>query len=158
MIRSMIEDDVPKLAAIVALNYNRHCAEAFHHEARCAFYNYPFKPRFIVAEDSSGWPLGCACWNADWCSWGVFNISWVQVAPHIQGRGVGKALVESVLSELRPIASLILLATTKPIYYQRWGFKVIQTYSATVEYEKAGEIESLMALPVSLQHQPEGEK
>lgn len=146
VIRSMTVDDVPLLANIVSRNYNRHCAEAFHHEARCAFYHYPFPPRFIVAEDADKGVIGCACWNTDWVSWGIFNLSWVQVHPEHQGAGIGTALVNAALDELRPQASLVMLATTKPKYYERWGFEALRTYSATVEYETAGEVETLMAL------------
>lgn len=147
-IRSMIPDDVPKLAAIVSRNYNKHCAEAFHHEAQCAFYHYPFPPHFVVAE-LDGVVAGCACWVADWCSWGVFNISWVQVHSELQSAGIGKELVGAVLQQLRPLSSLILLATTKPGYYEKhWGFKAIQTYRANTKYEDDGEVETLMALAV----------
>jgi N-acetylglutamate synthase-like GNAT family acetyltransferase len=147
LIRPLQQSDIPKLAAIVNRNYNKHCAEMFYHEAACAFYNYPFVPHFLVIELNS-LVIGCACWNADWCSWGVFNISWVQVDPNYQNKGVGKILVDAILNELMPIASLIILATTKPAYYKKWGFEIIKSYPATFEYEKLSEIENLMALKI----------
>jgi predicted N-acetyltransferase YhbS len=150
LIRSMKDDDVSILAAIIGKNYNKHCAEAFHHEARCAFYHYPFKPRFLVAENFSK-IVGCVCWNTDWVSWGVFNISWVQVDPEYKGQGIGKMLVDAALTELRPIASMVLLATTKPAYYERWGFQPLKSYRATVEYEVSGETEILMGLTIATQ-------
>lgn len=147
-IRSMVEDDIAALAAIVAENYDAHCAEAFHHEARCAFYHYPFKPRFVVAQ-IDGRVVGCACWTSDWCSWGVFNLSWVQVDQDLQGNGIGKLLVNTVMAELRPQAVLILLATTKPEYYQKhWGFRSLQRYRASLTYEIVGEVETLMGLVI----------
>jgi GNAT superfamily N-acetyltransferase len=73
----------------------------------------------------------------------------VQVHPAQQGHGVGQQLVTAALLELRPIASLVLLATTKPLYYQRhWGFKALDRFRAASMYERDGEIEHLMSLQI----------
>lgn len=146
LIRSMQEDDIPALARIVADNYDRHCAESFWTEARCAFSDFPFKPRFLSAI-VDGNVVGCANWSVSWASWGVFTISWVQVDKGSQRRGVGIALVEEVLSELRPQAVLAILTTTIPEYYKRWGFVELQRYPASTPYEDA-DTEVLMSLRV----------
>lgn len=147
IIRSMTEDDIPALTAIISDNYDKHCAEAFQHESRCAFSDYPFKPRFLVAADRAGLIFGCACWTADWCSWGVFNISWVQVHRTWQRQGVGTSLVTAALGELRPIASTVLLMTTKPQFYEKkWRFKPLMRCRSSMIYEEGGEFETLMGL------------
>ncbi len=147
VIRAMREDDIPKLAEIVSENYNKHCADMFYLEAGCSFYNYPFKPHFIVIESLLGDIIGCACWNTDWCSWGVFNISWVQIKKSMQNKGYGSLLIDCVLKDLKSQASLILLSTTKPDYYLKWGFKEIKKYKVVIEYDEE-EIETLMALEI----------
>lgn len=147
-IRDMVEGDVPRLARIVGENYDKHCAQMFYVDAHCAFTNYPWKPRWIVAE-VAGEAIGCACWNADWCSWGVFNICWVQVDKGHQRIGIGRSLVDHILAELRPQAVMVLLSTSKPDYYRRhWGFGPLIRYSPAAIYDGSPD-ETLMALSLS---------
>lgn len=144
LIRAMQEPDIPPLARFVAQNYSPNFAEQFLTEARCAFMPFPFKPFFITAE-ANGVPIGCACYMSDWSSWGVFNLSWVQVAKSHQGQGIGRALVERCLSEMESFASLVILATSKPEYYARhWKFKNLMSYPSN-----EGETYQLMGLIMS---------
>lgn len=143
-LRSIREDDIPVLAGIVSENYDPHCAQMFYPDARCALADGPWRPRFIVAE-IDGVPAGCACWAVDWSSWGVFNICWVQVEKARHGRGIGMALMNSVLAELKPQATLILLSTSLPTYYHRWGFKELYSYRSAYVYDGSAR-EVLMGL------------
>ncbi|TAL43858.1 MAG: N-acetyltransferase [Salinibacterium sp.] len=143
-IRSLTEDDIPKLAAIVAENYDAHCAQMFYPDARCALSDGPWRPRFLVATVDDE-PVGCSCWSVDWSSWGVFNICWVQVEKCHQGRGIGKDLIDATLAELRPQATLILLSTSLKGYYERWGFEPLCNYRSAYVYD-GSEQETLMAL------------
>jgi len=143
-IRSIVEDDIPTLASIVAENYDAHCAQMFYPDARCALADGAWRPRFLVA-DVDGKAVGCACWSVDWSSWGVFNICWVQVEKQRQRRGIGKGLIEAVLAELRPQATLILLSTSLPTYYHRWGFRELCSYPSAYVYD-GHKNETLMGL------------
>lgn len=142
-LRRMNEDDIPFLTSIVSENYSKFFAEQFVNEANFALNKLPFKPNFIVIENQDK-ILGCACWNSNWCSWGVFNISWVQVKKHFQNIGIGKLLVNKCLEELKPQAGLIILSTSSPDYYSKnWGFKILQQYRGN-----EGENYILMSLEV----------
>lgn len=88
----------------------------------------------------------CVCWCADWCSWGVFNISWVQVHPTMWRRGIGSALVSEALRQIMPQGRLALLSTSKPDFYaKRWGFKPMTDYRSQFVYD-GNERETLMGL------------
>lgn len=140
-IRRAREDDIAPLTKIVADNYSKAFAEQFGPEITCAFMPYPFRPNFLVAE-LQGKTIGCACWMSDWLSWGVFNLSWVQVEKKEQRSGIGRALVQECLDRIFSQGNCALLATDIPDYYERWwGFKVRHRYMSNegVEY-------SIMAL------------
>lgn len=134
-LRRMREDDLPDLTLGVSKNYGLRFAEQFVVEATCAFMPYPFRPHFTVAE-IEGRIVGCGCWASDWISWGVFNVSWVQVSPNMQSRGIGRAIMGRILDELRPQANLVMLATQIPTYYSRhWNFQELHKYAAGEDEE-----------------------
>ncbi len=54
---------------------------------------------------------GWACWGPTPCTVGTFDLYWIVVAPELQGRGVGSALVDLMEQRLRGRARLIVVET-----------------------------------------------
>jgi len=53
---------------------------------------------------------------------GWYGLGPVSVAPTCQGRGVGRALVERALAELRAQGAAGCVVLGEPVYYARFGF------------------------------------
>jgi len=54
---------------------------------------------------------------------GWFGLGPVSVVPECQGRGVGSALVQAALAELRRLGGLGCVLLGDPAYYRRFGFR-----------------------------------
>lgn len=79
------------------------------------------------AQDADRAPLvGMACYAASWMALGCYELTWVNVVPVRQGRGVGQQLVNKCLAEVKAVADVVMLTTSKPDYYRRfWNFQTI---------------------------------
>ena len=66
----------------------------------------------------------------------IYHIFWVNIAPMHQGKGIGTALVQKVITIIKKKnADMILLTTSKPKYYsKKFGFKAVSTFH-TGEYK-----------------------
>ena len=138
IIRRTIEDDIPVLAHIVAENYSRAIAESFTDEMLMTFAPYPYRPFFYTAV-VGGEPIGCAGYVASWLAYGTFTLSWVNVAKRLQGRGIGRQLVDRCMHDLKAKASFVMLATSVPDFYSKtWGFQKIA--DMTSENEQRGTV------------------
>lgn len=128
-IRRSIDEDIPALAGIVSENYTKETAEHFVTEIEQSFSSNPFRPWFYTALAGTQ-PVGCAGYNASWLTWGAYSLCWVNVASRVQKQGVGRALVDKCIADLRPRASLLILATTVPDFYSNnWGFERLMDFS-----------------------------
>ncbi|MEI7562938.1 MAG: GNAT family N-acetyltransferase [bacterium] len=60
----------------------------------------------------------------------IYNIFWVNVAPVYQGKGIGTALIQKIISIVkRKKADMILLTTSKPKFYsQKFAFKTLSKF------------------------------
>ncbi len=88
---------------------------------------------FEVAEHPAGSPLGYACHGPIPGTTGSHDLYWIVVSPEAQGRGIGKRLLEAVLSCLEAVAARKLYAETSArslyrpthLFYRRCGFRKV---------------------------------
>jgi len=86
---------------------------------------------FIVAKDRLGQVVGCAAVHAYSPTLG--EILSVAVVPEFQGQGIGGRLVEECLRRARANGiEHLWLATVKPGYFARFGFKPISRWKLPV--------------------------
>ncbi|WP_255990434.1 GNAT family N-acetyltransferase [Chitinolyticbacter albus] len=69
----------------------------------------------------------------------VLGLAPIAVAPEAQGRGLGSALIQAALRELKVggIAALVVLGN--PAYYRRFGFVPASQYGLTCAYDVPAE-------------------
>lgn len=128
-VRQMIESDIPVLAHAVRQNWSRADAEHFATETACSFASSPWRPHFYTALHDADQIIGCAGYGPSWIGYNCYSIMWVSVFPAWQQKGVGKMLVSRCLNDLRAIATLVTLSTTKPDFYeQHWGFRQLHAF------------------------------
>jgi amino-acid N-acetyltransferase len=82
---------------------------------------------FFVAKDALGEVIGCAALHAYTPT--LAEILSVAVLPKFQGQGIGNQLVESCIKRASANGIKCLwLATVKPAYFARFGFKPISRW------------------------------
>ena len=119
----------------IALQYAQNNAENFlgaYKEILAMFKNYVIKPIYYVAEDKweIKWFAGFIISRMDYR---IYNIFWVNVDPKYQRQGIGTKLIEKVLTTIKSYkgkfkAKTVLLTTTKPTFYEKFGFKKLKEY------------------------------
>jgi ribosomal protein S18 acetylase RimI-like enzyme len=120
-IRRLTQDDIPECLHIVRRNWSLETAQSCHVELGQSFGTAVWRPIFYVACDAA--ILGLAGYSVSWMNYGIYDITWVNVDPSHQRRGVGKSLVDRCLHDISAVGSLVMLSTDKPEYYeQHWGF------------------------------------
>lgn len=122
IIRPMRPDDIPGGLAVAAEGWNKYTAQVAQPDFSDAFSNAAWKPFFYVAQ-VEGAIVGTACHVVSWLCYGVHNLAWVAVRKAHRGHGIGVALVDRCLDDLRPVADAVMLATNVPDFYRRWGFR-----------------------------------
>lgn len=122
MIRPMQQSDIPACLAVAAEGWDKRTAQMAQPDFSDAFSNAAWKPVFYVAE-VEGEVVGTSCHVVSWLCCGVYNLAWVAVKNSFRGRGIGKALVERCLTDLRPVADVVMLATNVPDFYRPFGFR-----------------------------------
>lgn len=128
VIRRTVESDVPDLARIVAGNYNKETAEHFVPEVELSFASVPFRPWFYTAE-ADGAIVGCGGYGVSWLAYGAFSLFWINVDARRRSRGIGRAIVDHCLLDLRSRATLVLLATSVPDFYlTNWNFQTLTKF------------------------------
>lgn len=128
LIRRTIESDIPDLARIVSQNYTKETAEHFVPEAELSFASVPFRPWFYTAE-SEGSIVGCGGYGVSWLAYGAFSLFWINVAGRSRNRGIGHAIVDRCLHDLKSRATLVILATSVPDFYSKnWNFQTLTKF------------------------------
>jgi N-acetylglutamate synthase-like GNAT family acetyltransferase len=80
---------------------------------------------YVVAEDADGAIVGTASLKV--YSTQLAEIAGLAVRDDQQGRGVGRALVESVLDDARALGlTQVFGLTRKPVFFLRLGFSVVE--------------------------------
>jgi N-acetylglutamate synthase-like GNAT family acetyltransferase len=116
-------DDVAGILA--ALNANRGDSSLFQqpeHQVKRTLGD------FFVAHEVDG--TLCACAALHWHAADNAEILAVAVLPQVQGRGVGRRLMQSCLDEVNRTnaGAVVWLATAKPEYFARFGFHPLSRF------------------------------
>lgn len=71
--------------------------------------------------------IGFGCWMQNGYQ-SVFSLTWINISPKEQGKGIGKALVRELEKEIiknNKIPLHITLQTIKPIFYYKLGYRTV---------------------------------
>jgi ribosomal protein S18 acetylase RimI-like enzyme len=99
-IRLMKKEDVITCAAIVGANYSKKYQKSSTFELLDMFNKISIKPTYFVAEEKEEL-VGFAGFIQSWMDYNIYQIFWVNVLPEWQGKGIGKALVAKIITEIR---------------------------------------------------------
>lgn len=123
-IRPIKKNQVAQASKIVGKNYSKLFERKSRREINAAFTNKVNGPKYLVAEEK-GKVVGFAGYIESWMDYDFYQIFWVNVEPEFQGKHIGTVLVEKVISEIRKRNNVrfILLTTTKPSFYRKFGFR-----------------------------------
>lgn len=121
LIRRLKKDDVPDCLYIVQCNWGHASARLCDCELSQSFGSGIWQPVYYVAEED-GYLVGLAGYGVSWLNYGVYDISRLDVDSSYRKQGIGRALMNRCIDDIRNVGSLIMLSTTIPEYYQRFGF------------------------------------
>jgi D-alanine-D-alanine ligase len=89
-------------------------------------------PRLPSPDPSaSSVPVGWVCWGPTPCTLGTFDIYWIGVAPHMQGRGIGRALTACAEQKIAECGGRLFVVETSSRetytptrrFYERLGYR-----------------------------------
>ncbi len=144
IIRPLERADIPQCLIVAAEAWGKHTAHVGQPDFNDAFAGGSCRPFFYVAE-SDGQIVGMGCHNVTWAAYGLYGLAWIAVRKAYRGQGIGKAIVERCLDDLRPVADAVMLLTSIPSFYCRWGFQTISRLNTGGSY---GDHLMLLQLPV----------
>lgn len=127
IVRRLDYHDIPECLHIVRENWDRETAQKCEIELNAAFGDAVWKPVYYVAVRDKE-IIGLTGYAPSWLNYGVYAIVRLAVTKEYQKRGVGHALMYACLDDLQAIASLVMLTTNVPDYYQKLGFEVCFTH------------------------------
>jgi ribosomal protein S18 acetylase RimI-like enzyme len=114
-IRNLVPDDRTAVAEIIRRvgNFNQaeiDCAlelvDVYLHDPNQKDY------RVIVAQGTDGRVCGYACWGPTPLARGTYDLYWVATHPELQGRGVGRALIDYIEDKVHEENGRLLIAET----------------------------------------------
>jgi N-acetylglutamate synthase-like GNAT family acetyltransferase len=128
-LRTLSKKDIIPASKLVGLNYSKEYEKSSKKEIDATFKNKIIAPKYIVAEEE-GKLVGFAGFIQSWMDYGIYQIFWVNVEPKHQGKGIGTKLINEIIKRVknkkgRDKANMILLTTTSPEFYERFGFEQI---------------------------------
>lgn len=126
--RELAHEDIPSCIEILKLNYpsEHFWVDTLIKDIQDVF-NKLYPSEFIVVlleEKIVG--FGCQLENG---FKNVYCITWINISPSYQGKGIGKLLVTELERRIRAHGSdmgYIALETDKPIFYEKLGYKTIR--------------------------------
>lgn len=122
-VRSAADEDVRGILDVLEANRaNRSLFQQPEHQVQKTLGD------FVVATGEAETIVGCA--SLHWHTPENAEILAVAVSPDAQGKGVGRRLLETCISRARDgnAAPLLWLATTKPDYFARFGFRPMSRF------------------------------
>ena len=78
----------------------------------------------------------------------VLTLSPLAVAPGLQGRGIGSALVPAVLAEAGRLGEQLVVLEGSPRYYPRFGFRDCREFGIAIPLPDWAPPEAAMAFPL----------
>ena len=135
-IRLAKKKEVPQLQELIRKNYSQLWSHRARREIEAMWEDSVIRPTYVVAEDKE--IVGFAGYIQSWMDYGVFQLFWVNVHPSHQHRGIGKQLVETLLSFIKghKEAELVQLTVSQNNipFYKKLGFKVLTPFGTQGDY------------------------
>lgn len=117
-------DDLGDLMPIVRAHYAPRMVDDFVRSVRASQLR-PDEVNFLVVEDH-GRVVGVGGWQMSQLTHGMTTLSWINAGP--KRKGVGSAVVDALLAEVRLLGRYVIITTTEPTWYARWGFSNLVAY------------------------------
>ena len=134
-IRLLKKSEIKDATRIVGINYSKEYQRSSTLEIKDMFGKSTIRPIYYVAENN-GKIVGFAGFIQSWMDYSIYEIFWVNVHPDEQGKGIGKALVSKIITEIKKKknAKLILLTADKNVnndfyYKMNFEFKTLELFS-----------------------------
>lgn len=134
IIRKMTKFDIPAVISIATTNWpnDKRIKHSVPLELNDMFSSANYRPTFFVAEDAN-LIVGMGAWNWAWHNYDIYEILWGNVLKEYQGQGIGRALVEARLADIKIVSegekerrqSYVTVSTHLYKIYEKFGFKSI---------------------------------
>lgn len=122
-IRKMERRDIQDCKKLVFDNWDWPAADRFKEQAMLSFdTSNPYRPVFYVAETSLG-VCGFSAFEPSMLMKDAYHLIWIAVEVDYKSTGIGKALTNCRLEEIKKRGgSMVQLVTQKPGYFEKFGF------------------------------------
>lgn len=127
--RKLTDSDIDACLSILKENYpeekDKHWADVLLKDINNVLNKAYPSDFFIVMQD--GIIVGFGCWMEDGHP-NVYSLTWINILPNEQGKGIGKALVcelEKIIAKEKKQSFHITLKTNKPMFYNKLGYKTV---------------------------------
>lgn len=134
LIRPMQPQDLPQCGKVIADAWDIFTAQLASVDLCQMFGSGAWKPFFYVATED-GEVAGLGGYGVSWLSYGIYDMFWHCVRKESRGRGIGRALIERRLSDLRSVADAVMIATPHPdLYGPKFSFELVTTLKSHKGY------------------------
>lgn len=126
-IRELQVTDIPTIKKIIATNYSDEYANLAEKDMLLSFsLSHSIKPHFFVATENES-VVGVVGYSQSMMDFHNYEMFWLNVDSTYQKKGIGKSLVERVLTEAtKHKGRLLIISTTLPEFYAQWNFKICE--------------------------------
>lgn len=127
--RKLTDSDIDACLSILKENYpeekDKHWADVLLKDINNVLNKAYPSDFFIVMQNEI--TVGFGCWMENGHP-NVYSLTWINILPAEQGKGIGKALVrelEKTISDKNKQSFHITLKTNKPMFYYKLGYKTV---------------------------------
>ncbi len=125
-IRLARKDDLLQMIELAKINFPDYPIEMAKKELSEMFFNYLYKPTYIVAE-FKGKIIGYNGFIISWVDNLIVDIFWVNTYPDYRGKGVQSKLMNETIKQIKKNSKIkiVLLSTEIPSFFKKFGFEII---------------------------------
>jgi ribosomal protein S18 acetylase RimI-like enzyme len=145
-IRLLKKQEINNVIKIIEENYSKKWVKLYKTEVSEMFDNKKSKPKYFVVERDKTL-IGFAGYCQSWMDYQIYEITWINILPRFQYKGIGTLLLSKLIQEIKkekfgskPRLILLFCENKLIIFYKKFGFEIIQ---------KINKKESLMSLKLN---------